>query len=585
MKTLKHILLWSALGILFTLQSCREEALHVSEIERSVINSYDHLFKTFWDIMNNDYNYFNEQEGNWDDIYREYSPKFQKLTTFNKRNADPVLAKKEANLAFLYFAEIITGKILDQHFGIEVTIPLPSIQSINRQTSVTERFFTRMDYKYTKEDGFINLGRTYKNPLIPSNDINTVMSSVKLIPSTIVNQFPILSGFLKDDPETMYIRSNGFFVIDQSLNRASFPELKNISNLSGINESHFDLLKGIDPNITSEIKRLITSNLNDFKSLISTNIASNEYQSYLTSLDKFINTELITDLQNNLIPLASHITTTKNTFELKEENLRSFLRDYLTRPNTTQNQKENVNKLYSLYLKKINDYKSLSGFTGSATSPFEDPMMDDFDNLLRTVSNKYLFDIYKKLYNPITKGVMKKIILDLRGNRGGAIADFRVFTERFITRQGDWGYQRTKEGNGRFNYSPWISISAKPHKFALTKDIPIVILIDELSLSMAEYSTMMIKSLKDNVTIIGDNSGGGTAGTFTTDTYNGGNLSKNNYITFYMPLMAFKNIEGEVIENIGITPDKKVIPTQEEVNQFPTIFIDPAFNAALKVSK
>ncbi|CAA0235607.1 Putative S41 family peptidase (modular protein) [Tenacibaculum maritimum] len=585
MKTLKHILLWSALGILFTLQSCREEALHVSEIERSVINSYDHLFKTFWDIMNNDYNYFNEQEGNWDDIYREYSPKFQRLTTFNKKNVDPVLAKKEANLAFLYFAEIITNKILDQHFGIEVTIPLPSIQSINRQTSVTERFFTRMDYKYTKEDGFINLGRTYKNPLIPSNDINAVMSSVKLIPSTIVNQLPILSGFLKEDPETMYIRSNRFFVIDQSLNRASFPELKNISNLSGINESHFDLLKGIDPNITSEIKRLITSNLNDFKSLISTNITSNEYQSYLTSLDKFINTELITDLQNNLIPLASHITTTKNTFELKEENLRSFLRDYLTRPNTTQNQKENVNKLYSLYLKKINDYKSLSGFIGSATSPFEDPMMDDFDNLLRTVSNKYLFDIYKKLYNPITKGVMKKIILDLRGNRGGAIADFRVFTERFITRQGDWGYQRTKEGNGRFNYSPWISISAKPHKFALTKDIPIVILIDELSLSMAEYSTMMIKSLKDNVTIIGDNSGGGTAGTFTTDTYNGGNLSKNNYITFYMPLMAFKNIEGEVIENIGITPDKKVIPTQEEVNQFPTIFIDPAFNAALKVSK
>ncbi|CAA0222102.1 S41 family peptidase [Tenacibaculum maritimum] len=376
-----------------------------------------------------------------------------------------------------------------------------------------------------------------------------------------------------------------FFVIDQSLNRASFPELKNISNLSGINESHFDLLKGIDPNITSEIKRLITSNLNDFKSLISTNIASNEYQSYLTSLDKFINTELITDLQNNLIPLASHITTTKNTFELKEENLRSFLRDYLTRPNTTQNQKENVNKLYSLYLKKINDYKSLSGFTGSATSPFEDPMMDDFDNLLRTVSNKYLFDIYKKLYNPITKGVMKKIILDLRGNRGGAIADFRVFTERFITRQGDWGYQRTKEGNGRFNYSPWISISAKPHKFALTKDIPIVILIDELSLSMAEYSTMMIKSLKNNVTIIGDNSGGGTAGTFITDIYNGGNLSNNDYIAFYTPLMAFKNIDGEVIENIGITPDKKVVPTQEEVNQFLTSFIAPAFNAALKVSK
>ncbi|CAA0169362.1 Putative S41 family peptidase (modular protein) [Tenacibaculum maritimum] len=585
MKTLKHILLWSALGILFTLQSCREEALHVSEIERSVINSYDHLFKTFWDIMNNDYNYFNEQEGNWDDIYREYSPKFQKLTTFNKRNVDPVLAKKEANLAFLYFAEIITDKILDQHFYIDVTIPLPSIQSINRQTSVTERFFTRMDYKYTKEDGFINLGKTHKNPLIASNDIDAVMSSVKLIPSTIVNQFPILSGFLKDDPETMYIRSNGFFVIDQSLNRASFPELKNISNLSGINESHFDLLKGIDPNITSEIKRLITSNLNDFKSLISTNIASSEYQSYLTSLDKFINTELITDLQNNLIPLASHITTTKNTFELKEENLRSFLRDYLTRPNTTQNQKENVNKLYSLYLKKINDYKSLSGFIGSATSPFEDPMIDDFDNLLRTVSNKYLFDIYKKLYNPITKGVMKKIILDLRGNRGGAIADFRVFTERFITRQGDWGYQRTKEGNGRFNYSPWISISAKPHKFALTKDIPIVILIDELSLSMAEYSTMMIKSLKNNVTIIGDNSGGGTAGTFITDIYNGGNLSNNDYIAFYTPLMAFKNIDGEVIENIGITPDKKVVPTQEEVNQFLTSFIDPAFNAALKVSK
>ncbi len=568
---------------LFALQSCREDALEIAELDRTDVTSYSDLFNAFWDTMNNDYNYFNEQEQNWDDVYREYNPKFEALSTFNKTDVSPVLAEKEANLAFKYFAEIITNKVLDQHFGIRVTIPLPSITTLNRQTTVSETFLSSMKYKYTEEDGFLNLGGIQKNPTFSTRNIGAVMKGLRLAPATVYDEGPILAGFLQSDPETMYIQLTQFSVINLAITEGAFPILQDINNLEGINQSYFDNLKRLDNNNGSQFETLIKNNLNEFKALISTVMASNEYENYISGLDNFKNTELVDNLVASLLPLANLTTSAKASFNANHNSVFPTLSAYFNNPNTTQEQKEAVNELYGSYLNRMESYQTISSYAFVTTLFGIIPISNDFDVVLTAIAaSNDSFDLYRKVYNPITNGTAKKIILDLRGNGGGAVIDARIFTERFITQQKVWGYQRTKEGNGRFNYSPWVPIETKPHRFALNQNIPIAVLIDENSISMSELSTMMIKSQGSHVTIVGDNSRGGTAGLGGQDDFNGGNRLQNRYLNFFMPLLAFKDSQGKVIESFGITPDVKVIPTQEDVDNLFTTFVDPAFNAALE---
>ncbi|XRE43883.1 hypothetical protein ACIVBQ_002087 [Tenacibaculum discolor] len=586
MKKLKYILqIFIVVLSLQTLQSCREDALEVAELDRTDVASYSDLFNAFWDTMNNDYNYFNEQEESWDNVYKKYSPKFKKLTTFNKADVSPIEAEKEANLAFKYFAEIITGKVLDQHFGLSVTIPLPSVKLPGRSASVSAGFSSNMKYKYTEEDGFVSFGRNQRNPKVNKGEVSFVMANDKLDPTTIVQEGPILAGFLKSDPETMYIQLTGFEVYPTAIIEGAFPLLEDISDIDGINQSYFDDLKKLDNEAGTEFEALMKENLNSYKTLISTIINSNEYKTYIGAIDNFKNTELIDDFENSLTPLANFTQVAKNDFSIKHSTVLPTLGAYYNAPTTTEAQKEAVSILYGIYDKRITTYQKVSSFA-STVSFFGFTFTDEFDVLLNSITSNYNFDLYRKLYNPITNGKAKKIILDLRGNGGGYVIDARIFTERFITQQKVWGYQRTKEGNGRFNYGPWTPVETKPHKFALEQNVPTAVLIDENSFSMSEISTMMIKSQGDHVTIVGDNSGGGTAGLGGQDSFNGGNRLSNGFLEFYMPLMAFKNSEGKIVEAIGVAPDVKTIPTQEQVDELTTTYIDPAFDAALKaVSK
>ncbi|WP_431164953.1 S41 family peptidase [Tenacibaculum halocynthiae] len=586
MKKITYILQIFIVLISFsTLQSCREDSLEIAELNRTAVNSYSDLFNAFWDTMNNDYNYFNEQEENWDDIYRKYSPKFKAFSTFNKANVDPILAEKEANLAFKYFAEIITNKILDQHFGLSVVIPIPSVKSLNRQTTMTESFVSNMTYKYTEEDGFVNLGRTQRNPRVSQRDVRRVMGLQKLDPASIYVGGPLLAGFLKSDPETMYIQLSQFNVISHAINDGAFPILKDINSLSGINQSYFKALKDLDNTSGSQFENMMNDNLSELKKLVSTVIASNEYKNYTTALDKFKSTELVDDLEASLTPLANFTTTAKASFDTKNDAVLPLLRAYYNNPSTTAGQKAAVNELYGIYVKRIKSYQTISSFIFSTTLWGIFPITNDFDDVLSSIARNYSFDLYKKVYNPIANGKVKKVVLDLRSNGGGAVIDARIFTERFVTQQKVWGYQRTKEGNGRFNYSPWVPVETNPHQFGIKQNVPTAILIDESSVSMSEISTMMIKSQGNHVTIVGDNSAGGTAGLGGQDTFNGGNRLNNGYLSFYMPLMAFQDSNGKIVEAVGVTPDVKVIPTQTQVDQLSTTFIDPAYNAALNAIK
>ncbi|OPB61479.1 S41 family peptidase, partial [Elizabethkingia anophelis] len=211
--------------------------------------------------------------------------------------------------------------------------------------------------------------------------------------------------------------------------------------------------------------------------------------------------------------------------------------------------------------------------------------LPQFQDAAQGIINKA--PVYKNFFNPLKKGDIKKIIIDLRGNDGGAVVDARFFTDRFVTKPAVWGYQRTKEGNGQFNYTPWVPMQANPHQFGIPANIPIVILTDKGSASMSEMSTMMIKSQGSQVISVGDYSAGATAGLGSPDDFNGGSRDQiAGYLTFYMPLMAAKDASGQVIEGIGVKPDIFVTPpTDVEVaamTSSPSTFVDRVMNEAVK---
>lgn len=132
-------------------------------------------------------------------------------------------------------------------------------------------------------------------------------------------------------------------------------------------------------------------------------------------------------------------------------------------------------------------------------------------------------------------------------------------------------------------------MQSKPHKYGMPSNIPIVILTDKGRASMSEMSTMMLKSQGDHVISVGDYSAGATAGlTPDSDAFNGGFAGGNiaGVMAFYMPTMATKDMNGEVIEGIGVKPDIYVTPpTDAEVaamQNSPATFVDRVMIEAVK---
>ncbi len=209
-------------------------------------------------------------------------------------------------------------------------------------------------------------------------------------------------------------------------------------------------------------------------------------------------------------------------------------------------------------------------------------------NIDNVINNQYKIDFYRNFLVPLKVGKIKKIILDLRGNGGGMVLDARTFTDRFITKDAIFGYQRFKEDNNPFSYTPWTPCMTKTTGIGIKKEIPIVILLDNNSASMSEISTLMLKSQGKHVTVVGGYSAGATAGLGDSDQFNGGIRGKvSDYLEFYMPLLAMQDATHTVIEGIGIKPDLLVDPlTEDEVREMalsPFTHIDRTLKQAIEV--
>ncbi|MCL1639190.1 S41 family peptidase [Elizabethkingia sp. HX WHF] len=530
-----------------TLNSCvKDEETSITEPTRYTSNdvkSYADLFKVFWTVMDQRYNYFYEQKRadgmDWNAVYREYYPKFAALKTFGKSTDNDKDINDDKLKAAQYFTDII-DPIIDRHFNVKIAMP-----ASNNNVISTFTFWGGM--------------KTKGNNIYPFNAKYGYMKNRLAGNALMLDNF-LLAGNLKSNPDIYYFSFAQFALTSNLkidlLDKYLTPDTGNGLLLTTADIDASKELGSIkDVTFRNKVRDFTVNILNQWNSFP----ASAEVKAFNDQIAPFKTTEVISDAFLDVTQKA--LTKSKN---LVAYNSAATYAPILTAESIPYIQ---------WFMSKMGTHVQW-GYR-----------LPQFQDAAQGIINKA--PLYKNFFNPLKKGDIKKIIIDLRGNGGGAIVDARFFTDRFITKPAVWGYQRTKEGNGQFNYTPWVPMQANPHQFGLPSNIPIVILTDKGSASMSEMSTMMIKTQGSQVISVGDYSAGATAGLGSPDDFNGGTRDQiAGYLTFYMPLMAAKDASGQVIEGVGVKPDIFVEPpTDAEVaamQSSPNTFVDRVLNEAVK---
>lgn len=138
----------------------------------------------------------------------------------------------------------------------------------------------------------------------------------------------------------------------------------------------------------------------------------------------------------------------------------------------------------------------------------------------------------------------KGLIVDIRENGGGSISNVFQLVNRFTDNKTLLYTSRIKNGRGRNDFSEAQSAYAEPYS-GLRYTKPIMLLVDRASFSASSFFTLGMSQL-DNVTVIGDTTGGGLGAPSAGQMPNGW--------TFRFSVTETLSPDGQNYEN-GVPPD------------------------------
>lgn len=560
------VMLAGAILSLCTLNACKKNQVSLIDNTRyryDNMRSYSDLFNTFWQVMNDSYNYFYEQERRdgktWDDVKAFYGPKFANLKTFGDRtiNPDQYTDKDYANdadSALKYFEDIV-DPIIDRHFSVDVNL------YVAKNTVRSFRFRGGMKAKaQNPPDVYPTLNLLSSTPAVFGRTRyllnNLFVNNTMALPETLnllfglqsPNHAEYMGGFLKSNPDVYYFAFSQFNmsqigIIQQPDNYDFMKEQPN--------KPHF-LTKETFANSPelAAIKDPVLKN----KTLVYINNWYDKWHAILTSQEladfrawaiRFKNDEKITDADNATI-------TSMYIKIISAPSLSSYSGDRFIRDLTAYGS-DGV-AFVNWFSQKTRNYLNLNC---------------NYPEFKVMLGYAYMSkNLFTKFYNPLHEGKIKKLIIDVRGNGGGFVDDFLNFTSRFITQKEVYEYQRYKEGNTPKDYTPWIPIhTPDPHKFGVPSKISMVVLTDRGSASMAEASTLVWKKAA-GAKSVGDYSIGATSLLGFPDRANGGVNPVNGniaggFLNIYMPEVATKAADGTLVESTGIKPDYYVKPLND----------------------
>ena len=140
------------------------------------------------------------------------------------------------------------------------------------------------------------------------------------------------------------------------------------------------------------------------------------------------------------------------------------------------------------------------------------------------------------------------LIIDVRNNGGGLLSNVQTLVERFIPGKTLAGYICHKNGLGHNDFSdpyPYYFEPARNHIHYLK---PVVVLANRSSFSATNNFVSIMKGL-DQVTIVGDTTGGGCGLPFTSELPNGWRVRFSS-----CPVM---DAQGQLTE-FGVAPDVRI---------------------------
>lgn len=162
-----------------------------------------------------------------------------------------------------------------------------------------------------------------------------------------------------------------------------------------------------------------------------------------------------------------------------------------------------------------------------------------YASFMSPVTNEDMDFVLQRYAN--TKG----LILDLRANGGGNMLNIPLIMERFVDERVLTGYNETRNGSGYDDFSEPVGFYYNAYDgIRYTK--PVMVLVDRGSYSATTFFSLTTKAL-DNVTLVGDTTGGGGG------LPNGGQLP--NGWTYRFSVSRLLDLDGQNYAEQGVPPD------------------------------
>ena len=162
-----------------------------------------------------------------------------------------------------------------------------------------------------------------------------------------------------------------------------------------------------------------------------------------------------------------------------------------------------------------------------------------YSSFMSPVTNEDMDFVLQRYAN--TKG----LILDLRANGGGNMLNIPLIMERFVDERVLTGYNETRNGSGYDDFSEPVGFYYNAYDgIRYTK--PVMVLVDRGSYSATTFFSLTTKAL-DNVTLVGDTTGGGGG------LPNGGQLP--NGWSYRFSVSRLLDLDGQNYAEQGVPPD------------------------------